>query len=353
MDPQHIATFKRVRTSEYLTVEEYYQKLNKFIEDYEAVKSSLTLLSEKCKHPVMVPFGNMAFMSGTLVHTNDVLVLLGDNWFVEQSAKQTIEILNRRIAALRTQTDNLQARMQQIKTELGYARELVEESGDTVEIVEPYDEQSEQNWKTQHDANVRKYHQESKKSSTFDSSDSSTSSERLEYEQILQRLEQLEKAEADDADNHVEEDEDKVHPSGESVVQEPDSDSDDDLENTCEPGLPLVINFKHSVMESEMRGRCTAVLSPAVIYDKFCAQYSSTTSDVVETYLDQSGQTQHSQDQDVSSEMLESRSRPESHLVVCHDSEMPRSSVAIDKRSSAADPTVRKVSKFKASRLKK
>jgi len=351
MDPQHIAAFKQVRTSEYLTVEENFQKLNKFIEEYEAVKSSLTLLSEKCKHPVMVPFGNVAFMSGTIVHTNDVLVLLGDNWFVEQSAKQTIEILNRRIAALRTQTDQLQTRMQQIKTELGYARELVEESGDTVEIVERYDEQSEQNWKTKHDANVRKYRQESKKLNTFDSSDSSTSSERLEYEQILRWLEQLEKEEADDASNHVEED--KVHPSGESGIQEPVSDSDDDLENTHEHGQPWVINFKHSAMGSEIREQCATVLSPADIYDKFCAQYSSATSNAVESNLDQSGKTQHSQDQETSSEISESRSHPESHLVVCHDSETPRSSVATDKRSSAADPTVRKVSKFKASRLKK
>ena len=44
-----------------------------------------------------VPFGKFAFMPGKLVHTNEILVLLGDNWFVERSAKQAEDIAQRRI----------------------------------------------------------------------------------------------------------------------------------------------------------------------------------------------------------------------------------------------------------------
>ena len=36
-------------------------------------------------------------MPGQLVHTNEVLVLLGDNWFAERSAKQAAEIVDRRM----------------------------------------------------------------------------------------------------------------------------------------------------------------------------------------------------------------------------------------------------------------
>ena len=36
-------------------------------------------------------------MPGQLVHTNEILVLLGDNWFVDRSACQAAEIVNRRI----------------------------------------------------------------------------------------------------------------------------------------------------------------------------------------------------------------------------------------------------------------
>lgn len=34
-------------------------------------------------------------MPGKLVHTSEILVLLGDNWFVERSAKQATEIIGR------------------------------------------------------------------------------------------------------------------------------------------------------------------------------------------------------------------------------------------------------------------
>jgi unconventional prefoldin RPB5 interactor 1 len=44
-----------------------------------------------------VPFGAMAFMPGQLQHTNEIMVLLGDDWFVERSAKQACEIVDRRL----------------------------------------------------------------------------------------------------------------------------------------------------------------------------------------------------------------------------------------------------------------
>ena len=47
-----------------------------------------------------VPFGKLAFMPGQLVHTNEILVLLGDNWFVERSAKQAAEIVDRRMKSM-------------------------------------------------------------------------------------------------------------------------------------------------------------------------------------------------------------------------------------------------------------
>ncbi len=36
-------------------------------------------------------------MEGNLVHTNEILVLLGDNWFVDRSAFQATDIIKRRI----------------------------------------------------------------------------------------------------------------------------------------------------------------------------------------------------------------------------------------------------------------
>jgi len=334
MDPQHIATFNRVRASEYLAVEENCQKLNKYIADYEAVKSSLTSLSEKCKHPVMVPFGNVAFMSGSLMHTNDVLVLLGDNWFVEQSAKQTVDILGRRIAALQTQVDELQTRMQQIKTELSYAKGLAEESSDTVEIVEPYDEQVEQSWRTQHEANVRKSRKETKELNK-----ESDVQEHTDYEQIWRRLEQLELEEEEEYNS--ENDKAEVQLSAESADQKPLCGPNVDSENLNEHSRALVINFKHSVTELKIRERYPTVCSPADIYDRFCVQCSPATS--VTPSVVQSRTTRN-----MTSETADLESG--SHVIVSDCADVQQTT---DIRSPASDPAVRKVSKFKASRLKK
>lgn len=35
-------------------------------------------------------------MPGQLYHTNEIMVLLGDNWFVKRSVKQALEIAERR-----------------------------------------------------------------------------------------------------------------------------------------------------------------------------------------------------------------------------------------------------------------
>ena len=36
-------------------------------------------------------------MPGKLIHTNEILAMLGDNWFVERSTKQAVGIVERRL----------------------------------------------------------------------------------------------------------------------------------------------------------------------------------------------------------------------------------------------------------------
>jgi len=39
-------------------------------------------------------------MPGKIVHTNEIMVLLGDNWFAERSEKQATEIAERRMKSM-------------------------------------------------------------------------------------------------------------------------------------------------------------------------------------------------------------------------------------------------------------
>ncbi len=43
-----------------------------------------------------MPFGKFAFAPGQLYHSNEVTVLLGDNWFVKTTVKHALEIVERR-----------------------------------------------------------------------------------------------------------------------------------------------------------------------------------------------------------------------------------------------------------------
>lgn len=66
-------------------------------EDYEALRARLGTLAAETRHDVMVPFTRVAYLPGTLRHTNEITCLLGDNWFVERSAAQAAEMVDRRL----------------------------------------------------------------------------------------------------------------------------------------------------------------------------------------------------------------------------------------------------------------
>jgi len=75
-------------------------KLRQIKGEYEELKGTLKKLPEEMTHDIMVPISKKAFMPGKLVHTNEILVLLGDNWFVETSATRATEIASRRMKRL-------------------------------------------------------------------------------------------------------------------------------------------------------------------------------------------------------------------------------------------------------------
>lgn len=57
----------------------------------------LTQLPEQLSHDVMVPVAGCAFFPGKIVHTNEIMVLLGENYFAERSASQAKQIVQRRL----------------------------------------------------------------------------------------------------------------------------------------------------------------------------------------------------------------------------------------------------------------
>ncbi|PNJ17717.1 URI1 isoform 8, partial [Pongo abelii] len=87
----------------------------------------------------MVPFGPFAFMPGKLVHTNEVTVLLGDNWFAKCSAKQAVGLVEHRKEHVRKTIDDLKKVMKNFESRVEFTEDLQKMSdaaGDIVDIRE-------------------------------------------------------------------------------------------------------------------------------------------------------------------------------------------------------------------------
>ncbi|XP_073234238.1 uncharacterized protein [Porites lutea] len=119
----------------------------KFKQDYEKLEELLKTLPQKTSHEVMVPIGSMAFMPGKLVHTNEITVLLGDNWFAERSASQAVEIVARRKKYLETNIAGLNADIESFDARIKFASDIqstAEGNSDVKEIKEELSIQDEE-----------------------------------------------------------------------------------------------------------------------------------------------------------------------------------------------------------------
>eukprot|EP00899_Mesostigma_viride_P009399 jgi/Mesvir1/18460/Mv14315-RA.1 len=129
---------------------ERMEKLTGYHKDYSDLRALLDDLPTKVSHPIMVPFGRHAFFPGRLVHSNELMVYLGDKYYVQRSCKQTVEIIKRREEYLEKSIDATKKRIQGLRdmttlTDMTGLRGLQqeEEGFEPVEIMEEYDSEDE------------------------------------------------------------------------------------------------------------------------------------------------------------------------------------------------------------------
>ncbi|KAI6654087.1 Unconventional prefoldin RPB5 interactor 1-like [Oopsacas minuta] len=129
-----------------LESESTIDKLKRYKSDYQKVSQQLKSLPDKLEYKMMIPFGRKAFIPGKLVHTNEILVLLGENWFIECSAKYASEIAERRIVQVDRQIVEVSKEHENVSSHLKYSKEFSGVSGDgddIHEILEYEDEHGE------------------------------------------------------------------------------------------------------------------------------------------------------------------------------------------------------------------
>ncbi|CAA0161777.1 unnamed protein product [Arabidopsis thaliana] len=117
-------------------------RLQQYVDENDNLINLVKKLPDQLHHNVMVPFGKMAFFPGRLIHTNECLVLLGENYYTDRSSKQTVDFLKRRDKTLQSQIHSLKAEIEDLQTEASFFTTTASEVADgLVEIREEYVEE--------------------------------------------------------------------------------------------------------------------------------------------------------------------------------------------------------------------
>ncbi|XP_065518537.1 unconventional prefoldin RPB5 interactor 1 isoform X2 [Lathamus discolor] len=202
LSPAVVGRLRQQHEQVVTSCQEKIQHWKKVESDYEALQERLRTLPDKLSYDVMVPFGPLAFMPGKLVHTNEVTVLLGDNWFSKCSAKQAVELVEHRKKHVRKALDDLQKVMKNFESRAEFTEELEKMSdaaGDFVDIREKIEDDSigtKGRYRTAH-----KPHSKPKVSNVFEvdfpvnGNDTKSVGRFQSEEELWARLEELEKQE--------------------------------------------------------------------------------------------------------------------------------------------------------------
>lgn len=160
----------------------------------QMVKTRLQTLPHKLTHPTQVPVGVQApgtpplvLLNGHLKHTNEVLVLIGDNWFVERTAKQSIDILERRIGKTSQIINDFKKEKDNHEKWIDTVQGMQQEDGQLVDVREEFDEEAEKQW--------RKHHRDKVRQEKIREREDRQRSKRQDDREIARRIEQLELAE--------------------------------------------------------------------------------------------------------------------------------------------------------------
>jgi len=199
---------------------------------YETLEERLSTLPDKISHQVMIPFTTKAFMPGKLIHTNEIQVLLGENYFIECSAKHAKEICGRRKAECDKMMKELEKELELVEGWRTQTNQFRLDKDNCKEITEHYSEQQLDDWRKKHKDSMLKERQKEK-----EETEKRRKSEKIETdEELWARLEELEVREALEKEWEKEE--------GDSCTEESESDSENEAnqdEGYQEPEKPVIL----------------------------------------------------------------------------------------------------------------
>lgn len=79
-----------------LPIEPRDSTLASHLSAFDSLISALLTLPSRTRWPTHIPINGKARIKGSVIHTNDVKVCLGDGWWVEMTAAEAVEYLQRK-----------------------------------------------------------------------------------------------------------------------------------------------------------------------------------------------------------------------------------------------------------------
>lgn len=106
--------------------------------DYEKLKQLINQMQDRVRHPYRIPIAGtqLAFVKGHIVHTNEINVLLGDNYFTLRSSRQADKIVDRRLENIEATLKGYQDAKRKTEDWLKTSYERMKEKEEFVEIIE-------------------------------------------------------------------------------------------------------------------------------------------------------------------------------------------------------------------------
>ncbi|XP_057861191.2 uncharacterized protein LOC131069691 isoform X1 [Cryptomeria japonica] len=228
-------------------------KLDEFVQDNRKLMKLVQKLPDEMSHNIMVPFGKAAFFPGRMIHTNEFLVLLGEGYHAECTAKQTLEVLRRRSKVLDSKIEGIKAVMEDLQTEaMFFTSTAAEADAGVMEIREDYVEKPSLKEKPDlgHHSSSAKLEASTPATATDVNDDPST--EDKEFDRIMSRLSELEQAEAEENGSSSDDGEEPSSEFGRMNDHEHDDSEDDKVESQTQISLGTSTGKQMSLASMEL-----------------------------------------------------------------------------------------------------
>lgn len=139
--PTHKDGLSRLVEKQNEEIEAISQKIklwNSYRDDYRSLKNLINVMQDKVRHPYRVPIAGskLAFVKGYIIHTNELTVLLGFNYFALRSARQAMQIIDRRLRDVDSKLKDSEKTKARLKDWLDKANEYKRDKEEFVEIIE-------------------------------------------------------------------------------------------------------------------------------------------------------------------------------------------------------------------------